>query len=175
MTSQNVTLHPDGPYLLRRAVTRLLPHAALRVESHMRERMPATLVRLAHPADFGRAAVESVGGTPTWWRAAKEREHHRRIARDAQGLTVPTAHGTVLVLLHIAAMRDRAQLHPTLVHELVHAVQMGRTATAADTLARNRHHLGLEHRSRRWLADHDEAIARDEDEAYRIEHLLTAA
>ncbi|PBC76160.1 hypothetical protein BX265_0863 [Streptomyces sp. TLI_235] len=171
----SVTLHPDGPYFLRRTVTRLLPRAAHLVESHMRESMPATLVRLAHPADFGRAVVESVGGTPSWWRAAKEREHHRRTARDAQGLTVPTAEGTVLVLLHIAAMDDRDQLYPTLVHELVHAVQMGRPATAADTLARNRHHLGLEHRSRRWLATHDASIARDEDEAYRIEHLITAA
>ncbi|WP_371497650.1 hypothetical protein OG871_17035 [Kitasatospora sp. NBC_00374] len=171
----NVTLHPDGPYFLRRTVARLLPDAVHLVQRHMRETMPTTLVRLAHPSAFGPAVAEATGGAPTWWRATREREHHRRAARDAQGLTVPTADGGALVLLHTAAMRDRDEILPTLVHELVHVVQMGRPATAADALARNRHHLGLEHRSRRWLADHDTAITRDEEEAYRIEHLLTAA
>ncbi|MEU8511613.1 hypothetical protein AB0C76_08510 [Kitasatospora sp. NPDC048722] len=168
-----VELDPTGPYFLRRRTARLLPEAARLVTAHMRETMPPTLVRLAHPSQFGPLVVEATGGNPTRWRALRENQHLRRTAHIATGLTVPTHDGQTLVLLHTAALRDDDQLFPTLIHELVHAVQMGRP-TAADTLARNRHHLGLEHRSRRWLADHDDAIARDEDEAYRIEHLLAA-
>ncbi|WP_371481972.1 hypothetical protein [Kitasatospora sp. NBC_00315] len=167
-----VTLEPTGPRLLRRTVDRFLPEAARLVRDHMREPMPDTLVRLAHPGDFGPAVARATGGRPSWWRTVMENESQRRDAHIATGMTVPTADGRVLVLLHIAAMRQDGQLFPTLVHELVHAVQMSRPRTAADALARNRHHLGIERQSRRWLADHSASIGRDEEEAYRIEHLL---
>ncbi|WP_229928157.1 hypothetical protein, partial [Kitasatospora indigofera] len=164
----------NGPRLLRRTIEPLLPHAARLVRDHMREPMPDTLVRLARPGDFGPAVLEATGGNPSWWRTVLENESNRRTARIAAGTTLPMADGRVLVLLHITAMRQDDQIFPTLVHELVHAVQMSRPRTAADALARNRHHLGIERQSRRWLADHSASIGRDEEEAYRIEHLLAS-
>ncbi|MFE0460741.1 hypothetical protein ACFW1A_15980 [Kitasatospora sp. NPDC058965] len=161
----SVTLDTVGPRSLRRFIEPLLAPAALAVERHMRERMPDTLVRLA--------VVEATGGTPRLWRQLWQGEQMRSTAHIATGMTLPTHDRRVLILLHAAAMREDDQVMPTLVHEFVHAVQMGRPATAFDALARNRHHLGLGKQSRRWLSDHNESIARDEDEAYRIENLLT--
>ncbi|MGW4897137.1 hypothetical protein ACWEQL_33475 [Kitasatospora sp. NPDC004240] len=172
--TSTLELDPAGPYLLRRRTARLLPEAAALVTGHMREPMPPTLVRLTHPGQWGPAVIRATGGDPTWWRAMRETQHLRRTAHESTGMTVPTHDGHALVLLHADAVRNEGQLLPTLVHELVHAVQMGRPATAAGTLARNRHHLGLDRQSHRWLADHDAAIARDETEAYRLEHLLAA-
>ncbi|GGQ66205.1 hypothetical protein [Kitasatospora griseola] len=171
--SEKVFLSPEGPYFLRRKVARLLPDAARTVQRHMGEAMPPTTVRLAHPSEFGPAVLAAADASAGLWRTTLVNTLHRRAAREAQGMTVPTHDGGALVLLHIAAVRDPDQLHTVLVHELVHAVQMGRPSIAANALARTRHALGIEHRDRRWLADHDASVDRDEDEAYRIERLLS--
>ncbi|WP_035850662.1 hypothetical protein [Kitasatospora azatica] len=169
----SVTLDTVGPRSLRRRIEPLLTGAADAVQRHMRERMPDTLVRLAGAGDFGPAVVEATGGTPRLWRQLWQGEQMRSTAHIATGMTLPTHDGRVLVLLHTEAMREDDQVMPTLVHEFAHAVQMGRPAVANAALARNRHHLGLGKQSRRWLADHNASVARDEDEAYRIENLLT--
>lgn len=167
-----VNLETGGPYFLRRHTDKLLPAAVNAVQSHMRETIPATIVRFTHASGFASAVVESIGERPTLWHTARNWQHQRTVAREATGMTLPSHTGTVLVLLHTPAVRDRDQLWPTLVHELVHAVQMGRPGIAEQVLEAHRHDLGLGRQSRRWLADYDRLVLGHEDEACRVEKIL---
>lgn len=169
-----ISLETGGPFFLRRQADKLLPAAVDAVQSHMRETVPATTVRFVHASGFASAVIEATGGRPSLLNTARNWNHQRTVAREATGMTLPTHQGPVLVLLHTPAVRDREQLWPTLVHELVHAVQMGRPGIADQVLDAHRHDLGLGRQSRRWLADYDQLVTAHETEAERVEHLLAA-
>jgi len=167
-----VVLEPVGPYALRRKVGRILPRAAAAVERHMGERIPETRVHLARPGDFARAVVGTVQGA-SWLRRATLRAQVRREAASAGGLTLVSEAGPVLVLLDTDSMRDDSTAYAFAVHELVHAVQMGRPGVREDVMRHQRHDLGVERAPRRWLREYETDVARREAEAYRIQELLT--
>jgi hypothetical protein len=169
-----VTVDQGGPHFLRRHLARILPDTASAVENHLRQPIPPTTVRLVNAAGFGDGLLEAIGGNPTTDQTARAWKHQRRTAHKKAGMTLPTHRGPVLVLLHIDVVRDERQLQLTLTHELVHAVQFGRRGIAAQVLDAHRHDLGLGQQSRRWIADYNRLVDAHEDEACRLETLLTA-
>ena len=94
-----------------------------------------------------------------------------RSARDTAGRAIPLADGGVLVVINIDQHRNEAEFAITLVHELVHAMQLSRDGVRDRIVAALRHDLHVERLSRRQVREHERCLEQEEKEAYGVEYL----
>ncbi|WSE17174.1 hypothetical protein OG518_29670 [Streptomyces sp. NBC_01397] len=151
------------------------PSAADLVARNVRGRMPRVEIVLTTPQGMGElnARAESAlvpGASP---RAVdKSRRMVARDSRRSSGLTMPTRNGA-LVLLNVHQHPHPGLLAVTLVHELVHVMQLSRPGVRELYLNYVRHALDVAPMSRRELRFFERHMAAEEDEAYRMESALT--
>lgn len=143
--------------------------AARAVQARLGERVPSVRYMLVNRREIADVYVSASGrqGSPK----ARDRYYRYgyRMARTALGLTVPTPAGIVVALRSDKLRRSPEQVWPTLVHELVHAVQFTRPGVVDEWLAGELHNLEIAPQSRRQVRADNRRQADREREAYRIE------
>lgn len=160
-----------------RAVQRLLPAAIEAVETHTGETVPPLTITIAgRPgmamarllgARQGRTRVRVAAGF--WWQEV-------RGAAGAIGIASATRTDRVLIGLNGPALRRQpAEVWPTLVHELVHAVQANRAGRREELLAGLDHNLRIAAMPDGAADIADAIVAVEEAEAYAVQYALTGA
>ncbi|MFF5445461.1 hypothetical protein [Streptomyces sp. NPDC012888] len=158
-------LHRRYDPILNRAAA-IADQAAALVQQRMREPMPATRIVVAKEGNCPLALIENYRatlGTELWPPA--------RPATDYMGITTVSPDGALIVINadeHDGSLR---QLDETLVHELVHAVQLGRPGKRDEELRGVRHNFGLERMRIRSAWKQNRATRIDEREAQALEYL----
>ncbi|SDK79536.1 hypothetical protein [Streptomyces indicus] len=160
-----------------REIQHVAPSAADLVTRNVRGRLPRVDIVLTTPQGMTELTVDTeiqtVGGkvTPQARRKAANRIswNDRRIF----GKTVLAPKGAVLILINARRVNHGEQVAPTLVHELVHAVQFTRPGIADLLVAGLKNNFGIEPLSRRDVRRYEKQLKAHEDEAYRMEHRLT--
>lgn len=156
-------LHPSYKPALRRA-EEVAGQAAHLVTRKMRERLPHVTVRVSGERLLGLAVTEAQQqalGTDRLPSGAS-------CGRDVYGITTLGPAGAVIVINAKAVIEDRC-LSNTLVHELVHAVQINRPGGIQRRMTALRGHFGFHSAgpTKAYLRQHD----RDEREAQALEYL----
>lgn len=173
----DVTITSSGlaPLQVVRTVKEMLPSAIAAIEAHTGETVPPITLTIAGPHNLAisRALAAKSPGV-TWRRLATYwRESLLADCKSAIGITAATRSDRVFIGLNGPKLRGAPrEIWPTLIHELVHAVQIGRPGRRAEVLAGLDHNLGLVDLAdgQAWAAEAVEAI--EEAEAYAIERAL---
>ncbi|MFF7727672.1 hypothetical protein [Streptomyces sp. NPDC008001] len=116
-----------------------------------------------------RAERESVGLPSTLGRVLAGYLH--RPAKPLFGRLSVSRDGLLLLVNAEAHRGGLGEVNVTLVHELVHAVQLSAPGSRAARLAQIRSNYGVERFSRREARAANRAIARDEEQARALERL----
>ncbi|MDW4916939.1 hypothetical protein [Streptomyces californicus] len=157
-----------------RTAKRLTEEAARIVDRSVAGRMPDVKVVLTgerHLAEVSTAAEwESAGCTDKRVQARALRSA-KKLARDTAGRAIPLAQGGVLIVINADQHPNEATFAITIVHELVHAMQMSRKGIRDRLVAGLRHDLGVEKQSRRWNREHERCLEAEENEAHGCEYL----
>lgn len=159
-----------------REVRTVADPAARLVQQHVRGRLPRTEIVLTTPRGLAeldlKVAAELV-------REATPQARAQGLAaataadRDLFGKVILNPHGGALVLLSAPKLHRCGQVAATVVHELVHAVQLNRFRARATQIRVLRHVLDVEPFSRREERAFNRQMDADEAEAYRIEALAS--
>ncbi|MET7658379.1 hypothetical protein ABZT45_28025 [Streptomyces sp. NPDC005356] len=170
-----VTTHKLSGYRETLRTAKYLSEQGVRIVSRaVSGRMPNVQITLTNPrgiAELATAAeAELVGGIDKRVRSRAERTT-ARMARDAYGLAIPLADGSVLVLVNVDKHGNPAEFAVTLVHELVHAMQFSRKGVRERLIQNLRHEFGVERQSRRQTREHERGVEDDEREARGHEYL----
>uniref|UniRef100_A0AAU3GVQ7 TIGR04338 family metallohydrolase n=1 Tax=Streptomyces sp. NBC_01401 TaxID=2903854 RepID=A0AAU3GVQ7_9ACTN len=157
-----------------RTAKRLADEAVRVVNRAVAGRMPDVQVVLTGERDLAEVATaaewETAGCTDKRVQARSLRAA-KRLARDTAGRAIPLADGGVLIVVNVDQHPNEAVFALTLVHELVHAMQMSRKGVRDRLIAGLRHDLGVERMSRRLSREHDRLTEAEEKEAYGSEYL----
>ncbi|MBT2490404.1 hypothetical protein J7E96_18140 [Streptomyces sp. ISL-96] len=157
-----------------RTAKRLAEQAVPIVERAVPGRMPDVQVVLTSArgmAEVATAAEIEAAGDVDKWEQARALRAAKRLARDAAGRAVPLVSGGVLVVINVDQHPNEATFAITLVHELVHAMQLSRKGVRERVVSGLRHDLGVERLSRRQSREHDRCLEQEEREAYGVEYL----
>ncbi|MFF9688068.1 hypothetical protein [Streptomyces sp. NPDC014623] len=157
-----------------RTAKRLAEEAVRVVERAVPGRMPDVQVVLTserHLADVTTAAEWETAGCTDKRVQARALRSAKRLARDTAGRAIPLADGGVLVVVNVDQHPNEATFAITLVHELVHAMQMSRKDVRERLIAGLRNDLGVEKQSRRLSREHERCLEAEEKEAYGAEYL----
>lgn len=167
----DIDFQPSGLASLRviRQVKAVLPKAVDAVESHLVAEVPPLTVVIAGRLGMTTAQILAAG-----WRAvaAGWRDTWRE-DRDSIACTSVTHTDRILIALNSRALRTPEEVWPTLVHELVHAVQMTRTGRREELRAILDHNLRITAMPDGLRHVMEAVTAIEEAEAYAIEAALT--
>ncbi|MFH9615425.1 hypothetical protein ACH4MM_17175 [Streptomyces pratensis] len=157
-----------------RTAKRLSEEAVRIVDRAVTGRMPDVKVVLTGERNLAKVATaaewETAGCTDKRVQSRALRDA-KRLARETAGRAIPLADGGVLVVINVDQHPNEATFAITLVHELVHAMQMSRKGVRDRLIAGLRHDLGVEKQSRRWDREHERCLEAEEKEAYGSEYL----
>ncbi|MGW0310234.1 hypothetical protein [Streptomyces flavidovirens] len=157
-----------------RTAKHLAEEAVRVVERAVPGRMPDVQIILTSERGMAEVAtsseVEAAGNVDKRVQARALRAA-TRTARDTAGRTVPLVDGGVLVVINVDQHPNEATFAITLVHELVHAMQLSRKGVRERLVSGLRHDLGVERLSRRQSREHDRCLKQEENEAYGAEYL----
>ncbi|MER7172641.1 hypothetical protein [Streptomyces mesophilus] len=160
-----------------REIQHVAPSAAELVRRSVRGRLPRTNIVLTTPQGLTELSVQTeialLGGTVTPKARTQAEREMRWADRSVFGKAVLAPKGAVLVLLNARKVNHGNQVAPTLVHELVHAMQFTRPGITDLILAGLRDSYGLEPMLRRDERRYERQLKAHEDEAYRMEDRLT--
>jgi hypothetical protein len=148
--------------------------AARAVQDRLGERVPPVRYELADRRQMADLWVSASGYRTEPALRDRYYRHAYWQARTSIGLTQLTPSGILVVLRSDKLRRSPEQLWPTLVHELVHAVQLARPGAADRWLAGELNNLGITQLSRREAREQNRQVDADEREAARIEAELAA-
>ncbi|NGO76770.1 hypothetical protein G6045_14000 [Streptomyces sp. YC504] len=160
-----------------REIQHVAPTAADLVTRNVRGRLPRLEIVLTTPQGMNELTVNTqiatIGGKVT--PQARSKAARRLMWEDHRvfGRTVLAPKGAVLILINARKVNHGEQVAPTLVHELVHAVQFTRPGIADLIIAGLKNNYGIEPLTRRDVRRYDRQLKAHEDEAYRMEHRLT--
>ncbi|MFF6908658.1 hypothetical protein ACFY9Q_22330 [Streptomyces sp. NPDC012389] len=157
-----------------RTAKRLAEEAVRIVDRSVAGRMPDVKVVLTGERNLAEVSTaaewESAGCTDKRVQARALRSA-KKLARDTAGRAIPLADGGVLVVINADQHPNEATFAITIVHELVHAMQMSRKGVRDRLVAGLRHDLGVEKQSRRWNREHERCLEAEENEAHGCEYL----
>ncbi|MFI0108459.1 hypothetical protein ACH4NW_08925 [Streptomyces globisporus] len=163
-----------GYWATLRTAKRLTEEAARIVDRSVAGRMPDVKVVLTGERNLAEVSTaaewESAGCTDKRVQARALRSA-KKLARDTAGRAIPLAEGGVLVVINVDQHPNEATFAITIVHELVHAMQMSRKGVRDRLVAGLRHDLGVEKQSRRWNREHERCLEAEENEAHGSEYL----
>ncbi|MFB7223993.1 hypothetical protein [Streptomyces sp. NPDC056227] len=161
-----------------RATLRTAKHLAEEAVPVVERAVPGTMPDVQIVLATGRGMAELVTATEVEtagdvdkWVQARALRAAKRAADDVAGRTIPLADGGVLVVINIEQHPNEATFATTLVHELVHAMQLSRKGVRDRIVSGLRHDLGVERLSRRQNHEHDRCLEQEEREAYSREYL----
>ncbi|SCD64421.1 hypothetical protein [Streptomyces sp. PpalLS-921] len=157
-----------------RTAKRLTEEAVRIVDRAVSGRMPDVQVVLTSErklAEVATAAEWETAGCTDKRVQARALRSAKKLARDTAGRAIPMADGGVLVVVNVDQHPNEATFAITLVHELVHAMQISRKGVRDRLIAGLRHDLGVEKQSRRWDREHARCLEAEEKEAYGSEYL----
>ncbi|WP_031100253.1 hypothetical protein [Streptomyces sp. NRRL S-15] len=157
-----------------RTAKRLAEEAVRVVDRAVAGRMPDVQVVLTSErclAEVATAAEWETAGCTDKRIQARALRSAKRLARDTAGRAIPLADGGVLVVVNVDQHPNEATFAITLVHELVHAMQMSRKGVRERLVAGLRHDLGVEPMPRRLYREHERLLESEEKEAYGSEYL----
>lgn len=158
----------------QRTAKRLAEEAVRIVDRAVPGRMPDVQIILAKErgmAEVATAAEFETAGCTDKRVQARALRAANRLARDAAARAVPLADGGALIVINIDQHRNEADFAITLVHELVHAMQLSRKGVRDRLVAGLRNDLGVEKQSRRQVREHERCLEAEEKEAYGAEYL----
>ncbi|WP_327369002.1 hypothetical protein [Streptomyces sp. NBC_01217] len=157
-----------------RTAKRLAGEAVRVVERGVPGKMPDVQVILATGRGMAElvtaAEVETAGDVDKWVQSRALRAA-KRAADDVAGRTIPLADGGALIVINIEQHPNEATFATTLVHELVHAMQLSRKGVRDRIVSGLRHDLGVERLSRRQNRECERCLEQEEREAYGVEYL----
>ena len=162
-----------APVAFVRAVQDLIPAGIAAVEERLGEEAPDLIIVIGGPAHFATTRLLNSG-----WRRArfdhalKFWAHCRTVAQHADGMTAPTRSRTVLIGIDARLSAYPAELWPTIVHELVHAVQHTRPGRHDDWQTALDNDLRISALPDGMRHAVDAVTAVEEAEAYAVQHAL---
>lgn len=163
-----------APIGIVRDVKRLLPAAVDAVEAHLAALVPPLTVVIAGRPGLATAQVltarvpgiKARRATAFWLETWRE-------ARGSLAYTSVTRTDRVLIGLHAPALaKARHEVWPTLVHELVHAVQINRPGRRAELQAGLDNDLRIADAPAHLRHAMDAIVAIEEAEAYQVQYQL---
>lgn len=162
-----------GQRRLQRDVARIAEQAATLVQARC-GRLPQVRLTLTHERGLAQlAAADDAAFAPGASLLSKVRQArgHRRGARGAFAITVLNPAGGIHIIVNVAQAEAAGELAVTVLHELVHAVQLSAPG-ARELHIRDIHHAyGVSRWSRREERDYNALVDRREAEARGLEHL----
>ncbi|MFF7330658.1 hypothetical protein [Streptomyces sp. NPDC008150] len=157
-----------------RTAQRLTEEAMRLVARSVSGRMPDVEVILTDPrglAELATAADAELAGVLDSRTRTRVEKGARRALRDISACSIPRRDGRVLVLVNVDRHPTPALLAVTLVHQLVHAMQVSRPKVVDKVIASERDRFRVERMSSRARREFDRQLDEHEREAYSREHL----
>ncbi|MFF7023026.1 hypothetical protein ACFY97_18735 [Streptomyces klenkii] len=156
-----------------RRVKRDLPKAISAVEAYLAVRVPAVTVVVAGRTGLATWSLRALGGRGD---ARARRQYWREEFAEAAtvyGYTTVMTSGRALIGLYARPRRKQPEtVFPTLVHELVHAVQLDRPGRRDERRQMQDRRLGLVEHPMGLVMAMSALQTLDEGEAYAVQHAL---